>query len=143
MSSLHYLLMKAHTLLKRRIVAEAQALGLSSGQPKVLEFLLLYGENNQKAIAEHCEIEPATVGSILLRMEQGGLITRACRDGDRRSLCVALTQKGRAAAEALEEVFRAQEDLAAAALTAEEREQLRVLLDKFCRSALGKRGERA
>lgn len=143
MSSLHYLLMKAHSVLKRRIVAGAQAIGLSSAQPKVLEFLLLYGENNQKAIAEHCEIEPATVGSILQRMERDGLISRSNHQGNRRSLYVALTPRGRAAAEEMAEVFRTQEDLAAAALTAEEREQLRMLLDKFCRSAQAKGGEQA
>lgn len=81
METLHYLLMKAHSTLNRRIMAGAAALGLSPGQPKVLEYLLACGQANQKAIAEYCEIEPATVGAILQRMEAVGLVRRANRQG--------------------------------------------------------------
>ena len=81
MESLHYLLMKSHAMLSRRILSEAGRLGLTPGQPKVLEFLLRHGESDQKTIAAYCEIEPATVGSILLRMEEGGLILRRQKAG--------------------------------------------------------------
>ncbi len=141
MESLHYLLMKAHTMLNRQIITRAQEIGLSPGQPKVLEYLLLHGENNQKAIADFCEIEPATVGNILLRMEQAGLITRSNREGNRRSLYVTLTPLGWEAALGIERIFQAQEQLASADMTGEEVEQLRVLLDKFCRSALREAGD--
>ena len=76
MESLHYLLMKSHSLFSKRVLGEAAKNGLTPGQPKVLEFLLEAGEADQKTIAAHCEIEPATVGSILLRMEENGLILR-------------------------------------------------------------------
>ena len=68
METLHYLLMKAHVNLNRWILNEAAELGLSPGQPKVLEYLMEWGESNQKTIADYCEIEQATVGSILTRM---------------------------------------------------------------------------
>lgn len=142
MNSLHYLLMKAHSTLNRQIIAEAAAIGLSPGQPKILEYLLVHGENNQKAIAEHCEIEQATVGSILLRMENSGLITRSSRDGNRRSLYVALTPEGKKAAEKMETIFARQEELAAKEMTEEEILKLRTLLDKFCRSAIKNGGNR-
>ena len=48
MESLHYLLMKSHAMLSRRILSEASRLGLTPGQPKVLEFLLRHGESDQK-----------------------------------------------------------------------------------------------
>lgn len=70
MEPIHYLLMKAHTNLNRWILKEAAGLGLSPGQPKILECLARLGECNQKTIAQFCEIEQATVGSILLRMER-------------------------------------------------------------------------
>lgn len=70
MESLHYLLMKTHTILNRQILNCAGKAGLTAGQPKVLEFLSQHGESDQKTIASYCEIEPATVGSILLRMER-------------------------------------------------------------------------
>ena len=69
MESLHYLLMKSHAMLSHRILSEASRLGLTPGQPKVLEFLLRHGESDQKTIAAYCEIEPATVGSTLLRFQ--------------------------------------------------------------------------
>ncbi|WP_205133164.1 MarR family winged helix-turn-helix transcriptional regulator [Anaerotignum lactatifermentans] len=135
MESLHYLLMKAHTLMNRQIVGGAAALGLSSGQPKVLEYLLMYGESNQKTIADYCEIEQATVGSILLRMEENGLILREKKAGNRRSLYVTLTEKGRKAAEEMELVFRESEEHVGGGLSEEERLQLRQLLDRLCESA--------
>ena len=73
MESLHYLLMKSHALFSRKVLSEVSKIGLTAGQPKVLDFLQDRGEADQKTIAAHCEIEPATVGSILLRMERAGL----------------------------------------------------------------------
>lgn len=133
MESLHYLLMRAHTRMHRRIRARAAELGLTSGQPKILEYLLECGESNQKAIADYCEIEQATVGSLLTRMEAAGLVTRAQHQGNRRSLYVALTPAGRAAAERMERVFAHEEARVCAGLTAEEQVQLRRLLDRLCR----------
>lgn len=76
MESLHYLLMKTHAMFYRQIQAEIGKIGLTSGQPKILEFLQKYKEADQKTIASYCEIEQATVGSILLRMEKAGLVVR-------------------------------------------------------------------
>ena len=139
MESLHYLLMKAHTRMHRRIRGQAAALGLTSGQPKILEYLLQYGESNQKTIADYCEIEQATVGSLLARMEAVGLVTRTQRQGNRRSLYVALTAAGRAAAERMGRAFARAEGEACAALTGEEQAQLCCLLEKLC-SAIGEEG---
>ena len=75
MEGLHYLLMKSQALFSRRVLSEISKIGLSSGQPKILDFLLQYGEADQKTIAAHCEIEQTTVGSILLRMESAGLVS--------------------------------------------------------------------
>ena len=137
MESLHYLLMKTHTILNREILAGAAELGLSSGQPKVLEFLREYGESNQKTIACHCEIEQATVGSILLRMEQSGLISRRQRAGNRRSLYVSLTPEGQKAAEKMENVFRKADARAESGLSEQETRQLKRLLERVCAAVAG------
>ena len=131
MEGLHYLLMKANANLNRRIMGEAATLGLSPGQPKVLECLMELGESNQKTIAAFCEIEQATVGSILLRMERDGLVRRTQRDGNRRSLYVSLTPEGEKLGEQMADIFRRADARAAAQLTPEEQEQLRVLLEKI------------
>lgn len=132
MESLHYLLMRAHSMLNRRILEGAAELGLSPGQPKILEYLRLRGTQNQRSIAAHCQIEPATAGSILLRMEEAGLVERRQRPGDRRALYVSLTPAGAAVAEALAAVFDRADTQATAPLTEQERIQLAALLEKIC-----------
>lgn len=134
MESLHYLLMKAHSMHNRTITSAAAGLGLTSGQPKVLDYLLKNEGADQKTIASYCEIEQATVGSILLRMESAGLIERRQKPGNRRSLYVYLTERGRHKANELTRIF-VQADIAAAKLlTAEETDQLKELLSKVCRA---------
>ena len=59
----------------------------------------------QKTIAIHCEIEPATVGTILLGMESKGLIVRKRENDNRRSLFVSLTPEGREYALKVKEIF--------------------------------------
>ena len=131
MESLHYLLMKSHTLLNRKILSQAMRLGYSPGQPKVLEYLSKYEGSDQKTIAAYCEIEPATVGSILLRMENTGLIERRQAPGNRRSLYVYLTDKGRQAARDIAEVFAQADKTAEASLSPDEVMQLKMLLEKI------------
>lgn len=132
MESLHYLLMKTHTLLQRKIVSGAAKLGLTPGQPKILDYLYQYGESDQKTIASYCEIEQATVGSILLRMENVGLIVRSRHAGNRRSLFVTLTPKGRTLAEKLMIIFREAEAETTADLTPEELTGLKETLNRLC-----------
>ncbi len=132
MESLHYLLMKTHSMLSRGILSEAAKIGLTPGQPKILEFLLAKTEADQKTIAAYCEIEPATVGSILLRMEDAGLVVRRQHAGNRRSLYVSLTESGQQAAMSMEHIFEQQEDWAIADLAPEEVQHLKITLRKMC-----------
>ena len=135
MESLHYLLMKTHAVLSRRVATAVHEIGLTSGQPKVLDFLSRHPEADQKTIAAHCEIEQTTVGSILTRMEKAGLVTRRRRAGDRRCRYVSLTREGHRAAEQVEELFARVEAPVTRGLSAEELEQLKALLEKAYRAA--------
>lgn len=132
MEGLHYLLMKSQALFSRRVLSEISKIGLSSGQPKILDFLLQYGEADQKTIAAHCEIEQTTVGSILLRMESAGLVLRRQKEGNRRSLYASLTSAGREKAEKLMNIFRGIEADATANLSVQEMETLNRLLSQIC-----------
>lgn len=128
MDSLHYRLMRAHNAVNRTILDEAASLGLTPGQPKILEFLTNYGECDQKTLAAECEIEQATAGGILLRMEEAGLIVRRHREGNRRSLYVLLSPKGEEAARRMAEVFARADARAASLLSGEEEKTLKNLL---------------
>lgn len=132
MESLHYLLMKSHAMLSRNILSKANKIGLTPGQPKILDFLLKFGEADQKTIAAYCEIEPATVGSILLRMEENGLVLRRQKNGNRRSLYVSLTEKGKISAENLMNIFNESEKMAVSNMTNEEIKALKEMLCKLC-----------
>lgn len=141
MESVHYLLMKTHTNLNRWILNQAATIGLSPGQPKVLECLTQLGECNQKAIATYCEIEQATVGSILSRMERDGLICRKQRDGNRRSLYVSLTERGRERAQAMQKIFEEADAKAVQQLTQEQQQALEEMLQKIYQSVAPQEGE--
>jgi DNA-binding MarR family transcriptional regulator len=134
MESLHYLLMKTHSMMQRCIVSEAQKIGLTSGQPKILDYLYDHEGSDQKTIAAYCEIEPATLVSILLRMEQKGLIERRQENGNRRSLFVYLTEKGRTAANKLHDIFASYDNMATVSMNDDETEKLKELLTNICKN---------
>lgn len=130
MEPLHYLLMKTQSQLHHQIMAQAADLGLSPGQPKILECLTECGECNQKTIARYCEIEQATVGSILLRMERDGLVRRTQKDGNRRALYVSLTDRGRQTALQVQQIFQQCDARAVSGLSTEESLLLNQLLQR-------------
>lgn len=68
---------------------------MTLGQPKVLDYLKEHDGANQTEIARGCHIETASLTSILNRMEEKGIIERRMLNGNRRSLHVFLTDKGR------------------------------------------------
>lgn len=130
MEMFHHQLMNAYAMMHKTVMNEAQTLGLTAGQPKILEYLLTQEGAEQYRIAKHCEIEPATVGSILNRMETSGLVERRRLGTNRRSLYVYLTDKGRKAAQQVEEIFAAAEKTALKGIGEEEREIMRESLLK-------------
>lgn len=138
MESLHYLLMKSHSVMQRKIYSEAQKIGLTSGQPKILDYLYEHEGSDQKTIAGYCEIEPATLGSILLRMEQKGLIERRQENGNRRSWYVYLTENGKEICEKMHDIFTQTDEQAIENISSGEIEEIKNLLTKICRNLDGK-----
>ena len=123
--------MKTYFAFHRSVMGEAKKLGLTSGQPKILEFLLEHDGVEQKDIATHCEIERATAGSILDRMEIAGLIERRRKTGNRRSVYVYLTESGRTAALQVMKLFAEAERRALAGLSEAEAQRLRGELEEI------------
>ena len=128
-NSLHHLLMTNHTAFRKRIFSALKNEGLTSGQPKVLEYLAEHDGAMQKDIAAACRIEPATMTSLLYGMEQTGLITRSAPD--RRSLSVYLTEKGKALVPLIEQEFARIESVATNGFSDDERELLISLLSRL------------
>ena len=128
MSSFHHALMLTYFSFQKVVMGEARRLGLSPGQPKILDFLAEHEDVEQKTIAKSCEIERASAGSILDGMESAGLIERRRKEGNRRSLYVRLTPKGRSLALEVRELFRRAEDRALAGLSEHGRQGFTAML---------------
>lgn len=135
--SLHYLLMADHLLFQKSILAGMKEMNLTPGQPKILDYLLFHDGTVQKEIAETCHIEPATMTSVLLGMEKKGLIVRKNLNGNRRSLYVYLTEKGRTFAEQVGAEFDVIEERALSGFRDEEKEMLTAFLTRMNKNMRG------
>lgn len=121
---LHYLLLVAFNQSSRGINERMAPLGLTPGQPKVLEYLLEHDGGQARDICQAFCMDKSTVASLLVRMERDGLVRRTGDADDRRIQHIWLTEEGLRRAEAakkeivhFDEQFWSQiapEDLAAA-----------------------------
>jgi DNA-binding MarR family transcriptional regulator len=101
----HNLIMITQSVLHKHVFMKLSDTKLSLGQPKVLDYLGKHNGCVQKDIAVSCQIEPATVTSLLSRMDESGLIERKSLNGNRRSLYVYLTEHGQKMYEKVESAF--------------------------------------
>lgn len=124
----HRLMLENHTLFSKQVYKELAPYHITSGQPKILEYLAEHDGCVQKEIATACHIEPASVTTILAKMEKDGYLYRTTEDGNRRSLHVYLTNDGREKSLLVKETFRKCEETALEHLTREERDTLLSLL---------------
>lgn len=126
--SVHYLIMADYLQFQKALISQINNPEMTSGQPKILEYLFFHEGAGQKEIAEACCIEPATLTSVLLGMENKELVTRKNRDSNRRNLYVYLTEKGKRLAGQVVIQFEQIERDALAGLTQRERESLITML---------------
>ncbi|GKU25319.1 MarR family winged helix-turn-helix transcriptional regulator [Clostridium folliculivorans] len=102
---LHKLIIKLSKIHRRKAHEAFQSIGLTEGQPKILDYLYVNDGCIQREIASSCNIEPATVTSLLANMEKVGLIQRTQNANDKRILNVFLTEEGRAKQREVKNVF--------------------------------------
>ena len=79
--------------------------GLTSGQPKVLDYLKSHDGASQKEIAAACHIEAGSLTSVLNRMEEKGMIERKILNGNRRTFHIFMTENGRILQQKVDETF--------------------------------------
>lgn len=121
--SFHYLLLANQSMVHRQLLAQLKDTGLTLGQPKVLDYLQYHDGAHQAEIARACHIEPASLTSVLNRMEEKSLVERRTQQGDRRSFAVYLTEQGRQVARRVQQAFAQLEEQAFAGVSEAEREQ--------------------
>ena len=120
--SFHYLIMAEHSIFQKELLTRLKDTGLTIGQPKVLDYLKDHDGAGQKEIARGCHIEPGTLTTILNRMEDAGLVERCMLNGNRRSLYVFLTEKGKEQLKLVTEAFSWMEKEAFRGISETERE---------------------
>lgn len=119
----HKLMMENQSMFTKIVFEQLQDRHLSVGQPKILEYLFEHDGSVQKEIAMACRIEPATVTSLLSRMEKKGLIERRIRNDNRRYLYVFLTDKGKYKADYVKKAFDSLEGIVLNDFTDKEKKQ--------------------
>lgn len=103
--SFHYLSMAVHSMIQKNFMEQVKPSGLTSGQPKILDYLRDHNGANQKEIAAACHIEPGSLTSVLNRMEEKGLIERRMLDGNRRTFYIFMTDEGSRLKDLVEDNF--------------------------------------
>lgn len=96
MKLFHHYLIQLYNLHKKINMNFFSSFGLSQGQPKVIEILYRNNGCSQKFLADACELQKATMTSLLKKMEADKLIYReknVCENGIRITK-VFLTEKG-------------------------------------------------
>lgn len=109
-NSFHYLLMANQAILHKKLLTLLKPLGLTLGQPKVLDYLLEHNGAPQKEIASACHIEAASLTAVLNKMEEKEIITRRMLNGNRRSYHIFLTARGETLAAEVSRTFRQLEE---------------------------------
>ena len=130
-NSFHYLVMAEHSIFQKRLLAKLKGTGLTSGQPKVLDYLKDHDGATQKDIAHGCHIEPGTLTTLLNRMEEIGLVERRMLGGNRRSFYVFMTDLGKSKLKLVTDAFNELEEEAFSDISAEDRENFMDLFQKI------------
>lgn len=112
-----------------------QSVGVAEGiTPGLLGTLALIAENpglSQSRLAEAMEVDRSTMVAVIDQLEARGLAVRGRSPTDRRTHCLELTAKGRAAMRRIERLAREHEQAFAAHLSAGERAELVRLTTKL------------
>jgi DNA-binding MarR family transcriptional regulator len=117
-------------LMRSRIHAMFEDIGLHKGQHFVLHVLWENEGIMHTELAARSGVQPATITNAIKRMEKAGLVERRRDTEDERVSRVYLTEAGRGIRSRVEETFRDFEEQAFAGLSGEEIATLRELLLK-------------
>ncbi len=117
-------------LLRRRFDARARQIGVSRAQWQVLIALARSEGSSQTALADRLEVETITVGRMVDRLAEAGLVERRADPHDRRAWCLYLTERAVDLLNALQPVAAAQRAEMLAGLSEGEQAQLHALLQR-------------
>ena len=115
-------------MLRKRFDRRARDIGLTKSQWIVLAHLARHEGIHQGGLADVLELEPATLGRHLDRLEDTGWIERRPDPADRRTWRLHLTEKAAPVLERMGDLVEVTTQEALMGLDAEERERLQASL---------------
>ncbi|HHU62610.1 MAG TPA: MarR family transcriptional regulator [Clostridiales bacterium] len=128
-------IIRLHYIRSHRLFSE---IGLSKGQPPILFVLWEDDGCTQREISQRLKLRPATITSVLKRMERDGLIDRRTDEKDLRMLRVFLTPKGKKLKSEVQRVIKTLKEECFQGLTVEEKLQLSKIFIKIKNNLLSK-----
>ena len=122
----------AAQMAKAAMDARVSRYDVTPVQTHVLLYLQRHGGRvPQHELADYLRVKPSTVGGVLDRMEEKGLVRRSISGSDARRRFITLTDKGREQQSRFTESFLANEEAMVRGFSPAERETLLELLERI------------
>lgn len=133
MKRFHQYLINIFHMHEKKSQMVFRELGLSKGQPKMIEILSHKEGCPQKELARSCSIEPATVTSLLNKMTEKDLVYKEplLQENGVRIQQIFLTEKGHRIAESVKSIVDEMEQVSFQGFSDEEKEQCLAYLDRI------------
>ena len=130
---LHYKFMPTSIAFRAKGRERCYTLGLSDGQPKVLNWVSKNEGISQKDLAEKCNVRPATMTALLRKMLADDLVYRKSLHAanGKRVFGIFLTDIGRELAEKVDKVTLEVDEIALKDFSEEEKAQFFNFLDRM------------
>lgn len=125
------MLAQVSRLFRRRFDERARSIGVTRPQWQVLSLLRQYAGSNQGSLADLLEVEPISLGRMIDRLQDAGLVERRADPTDRRAWRLFLTTKGDALVEQLLPCARETFDLALDGISDADQAMLMTLLARL------------
>ncbi|MGB5078733.1 MAG: MarR family transcriptional regulator [Sphingorhabdus sp.] len=127
-----FLLGDSARLLRRSFDERTRALGVTRPQWRLLGLLKRFDGSTQVSVADMLDVEPITLGRMVDRLQDAGLVERRADPGDRRVWRLHLTSLGQSKLEDLRPAALALFDQALAGLDQHQKSQLEATLNIIC-----------
>lgn len=128
-TGLCFQIVRTSNLVSRYLRKRRKALGLRSGESRVLECLAHTDGQLARDIARSCALDKSAMTPILRGMEERGLVTREALPEDGRASRILLTKQGREMAARVQAMAAEADEALAAELSPDERATLLQALD--------------
>ena len=124
MKRFHQYLINIFHIHEKKSQLVFRELGLSKGQPKMIEILSHQEGCSQKELAKSCSIEPATVTSLLNKMIDKDLVYKKplLQENGIRIQQIFLTEKGHNIADGVQSIINEMEQVSFHGFSQEEKE---------------------